>query len=52
MAKVKELYVEGKNKSKEHRIEITVVFDEPITQFEAQEIILRAISMAIYNDNE
>ena len=52
MAKITTIGAEGKNKSKQHRVDIIVEFDEPVTQMEAQNIVLQAISEIMFNLKE
>lgn len=52
MAKVISIGAEGKNKSKQHRVDIIVEFDEPVTQMEAQNKVLQAISKIMFDLKE
>lgn len=48
MAKIIEIESSARNKAKKHKIEITVEFDEPVSEFTAQTAVLEAISTILY----
>ena len=49
MAKINAISVAAKDKKKEHKVEIIAEFNEPVTQGEAQELILQALSMSVFD---
>ena len=49
MAKIIEIQASATNKTKKHKIEITVEFDEPVSEFTAQTVVLEAISEILYS---
>lgn len=51
MVNITAISVEGKNKSKQHRVDVIVEFDEPVTQMEAQTLVLEAISEILFSKN-
>ena len=51
MSEIIRMGVNATDKSKIHKIEVEVEFEEPVTQMEAQERVARAIGKYIFEDS-